>query len=258
MFVSRAHVLEVFFTKLVFNLKSEASKTYLSYAWWLLEPALLVAVFYIVFAIFLGKGNEDFVVFLVCGAIPFAWFDKSITNSAGSIIGGYGLINQASVPKALFPMLVVFQDAFKQSVVFVCMFAFLVANGMEVNWTTATVFAVILSQLLFVCAFALVVASITPFLPDFKLLISSLMLALMFGSGVFYSYLDVLKPEHRAFFLMNPMANLIKNYRQVLMENTVPDWTALGYICLFSAVVILIMNRYFKKRDTIYARLITQ
>jgi lipopolysaccharide transport system permease protein len=243
MFVSRAHILEVFFTKLVFNLKSEASKTYLSYAWWLLEPALLVAVFYIV-----GKGNEDFVVFLVCGAIPFAWFDKSITNSAGSIIGGYGLINQASVPKALFPMLVVFQDAFKQSVVFVCMFAFLVANGMEVNWTTATVFAVILSQLLFVCAFALVVASITPFLPDFKLLISSLMLALMFGSGVFYSYLDVLKPEHRAFFLMN----------QVLMENTAPDWTALGYICLFSAAVILIMNRYFKKRDTIYARLITQ
>ena len=37
MFISKAHLLEVFSIKLVFNLKSEASKTYLSYVWWLLE-----------------------------------------------------------------------------------------------------------------------------------------------------------------------------------------------------------------------------
>ena len=54
MFISRTHLVEVLFTKLVFNLKSEAAKTYLSYVWWLLEPALLVAVLYLVFAVFLA------------------------------------------------------------------------------------------------------------------------------------------------------------------------------------------------------------
>jgi lipopolysaccharide transport system permease protein len=258
MFVSRTHVIEVFFTKLVLNLKSEAAMTYLSFAWWLLEPALMVAVFYVVFGIFLAGGSTNYVVFLVCGIVPFSWLEKSVKNAAGSIAAGAGLISQASVPKALFPMLVVFQDAFKQLVVFSFMFVFLIANGMEVSWVTPLVVFVMVTQLLVISAFAMVVSAITPFFPDFRLLISTAMMALMLGSGVFYSYLDVLMPEHRSLFLMNPMANLIKNYRQVLMDNTPPDWAALGYICLFSIAVILLMNRYYKRTDTLYARLITQ
>jgi lipopolysaccharide transport system permease protein len=258
MFVSRAHTIEVFFTKLALNLKSEASKTYLSYAWWLLEPALMVAIYYIVFAIFLARGSADFVVFLVCGTIPFMWLDKSVRNAAGSISAGAGLISQASVPKPLFPMLVVFQDTVKQSVVFLCMFAFLGAYGMEITWVWLTVIFVILTQLLFICALCLLVAAITPFLPDFRFLVATAMTALMFGSGVFYSYQDVLQPNHQRYFLYNPVANLIKNYRQVLMENNIPDWSALGYICLFSIILILIMNRYYRTTDTLYARLINQ
>jgi lipopolysaccharide transport system permease protein len=84
------------------------------------------------------------------------------------------------------------------------------------------------------------------------------MLALLFGSGVFYSYKDVLLPEHQQLFLMNPLANLIKNYRQVLMDNMLPDWTALLNICLVSITLIIIMTLYYRKTDTIYARLIVQ
>ena len=58
-------------TKVTLNLKAEASKSYLSYLWWLLEPALFVAVLYVVFGIFLAKGTPNFVVFLMCGQIPF-------------------------------------------------------------------------------------------------------------------------------------------------------------------------------------------
>ena len=258
MFISKTHLLEVFFTKLVFNLKSEASKTYLSYVWWLLEPALMVAVLYVVFAIFLARGTEDFVIFLVCGKIPFLWFSKSVNNSSRSIITGRGLINQVSIPMPFFPMLVVFQDAVKQTVVFAAMAIFLVLYGMDISWVWLSTLFVIMTQFLLICAASLVAAAIIPFLPDFKYLISTAMMALMLGSGIFYSYKDVLLPQHQDLFLMNPIANLIKNYRQVLMENTLPDWSALMGICLASAVVIASMMLYFRKTGTIYARLIAQ
>ena len=60
------------------------------------------------------------------------------------------------------------------------------------------------------------------------------------------------------FFLMNPVANLIKNYRQVLMENTLPDWSALAGICLVSIALIIAMAIYYKKTGKLYARLIAQ
>lgn len=258
MFISKAHLVEVFFTKLVLNLKSEASQTYLSYAWWLLEPVLMVSVFYLVFSVFLARGTPDFVVFLVCGKIPFLWFSKSVINSSRSIIVGRGLINQVSIPMPFFPLLVVFQDAFKQTVVFAFMFIFVAMYGLDISWVWLSVLFVILTQLLLICAVSLVVAAITPFLPDFRYLIATAMLALMFGSGIFYNYKEVLLPEHQQLFLMNPIANLIKNYRQVLMENSLPDWFALAGISLASITLIIAMTLYYKKVGRLYARLIVQ
>lgn len=258
MFISKAHLVEVFFTKLVLNLKSEASQTYLSYVWWLLEPALMVAVFYLVFAVFLARSMPDFIIFLMCGKIPFLWFSKSISNASRSILVGRGLINQVSIPMPFFPMLVVFQDSFKQSIVFLFMFAFFAVYGLEITWVWFSLVFVILTQFLLIIAIAMVVAAITPFLPDFKYLIATALLALMFGSGIFYSYKDVLMPQHQQLFLMNPVANLIKNYRQVLMDNALPDWTALAGICLTSTVLIIVMALYYRKAGTIYARLIAQ
>jgi len=258
MFISKSHLLEVFFTKLFFNLKSEASKTYLSYAWWLLEPALMVGIYYVVFAILLARRTSDFVVFLVIGQIPFLWFSRSVTNASQSIISGRGLINQVAIPMPFFPLLVVCQDAVKQSVVFTLMFVVLLLLGLEFSWVWLSIVFVILTQLLLICAAALLVAAITPFLPDFKFLISTMMIALMFGSGIFYSYTEVLMPKHQEIFMLNPIANLINNYRQVLMENTLPNWTALGAICMMSLAVISLMTLYYRKTGTAYARLIAQ
>ncbi len=258
MFISRAHLAEVLFTKLVFNLKAEAAKTYLSYVWWLLEPALMVAVLYLVFAVFLGSRTPDFLIFLVCGKIPFLWFSKSVSNASRSIVAGGGLINQVSIPMPFFPILVVFQDAFKQTIVFAFMFSFFFLYGLDVTWVWLSVIFVILTQLLLIIALSLLVAAITPYLPDFRYLIATGMMALMLGSGIFYSYKNVLLPEHQQIFLMNPVANLVKNYRQVLMENIQPDWTALGTICLGSIVLIIVMALYYRKTDTSYARLIAQ
>jgi len=215
MFISRTHLLEVFFTKLVFNLKSEASKTYLGYIWWMLEPALMVAVLYLIFGVFLARGGPNFVVFLVCGKIPFLWFSKSVNNASNSILAGRGLINQAAIPKPFFPMLIVFQDSFKQIFVFTLMLIFISLYGLPASWMWLNLVFVIFTQFLLISAIALLFAAIVPFLPDFKYLIATGMMALMFGSGIFYSYKQVILPEHQRLFLLNPLANLIRNYPDV-------------------------------------------
>jgi len=258
MFISRRHLVDILFTKLVFNLKSEASKTYLSYVWWILEPALMVGVLFLVFGVFLGTRTPDFLIFLVCGKIPFLWFSKSINNASKSIVSGRGLINQVAIPMPFFPMLTILQDGFKQLVVFTLMIVFFLLVGLHVTWVWFSLVFVILTQLLLIASLSLLAAAIIPYLPDFRFLIATGMTALMLGSGIFYSYKSVVLPEHQKLFLMNPVANLIKNYRQVLMENTLPDWSALGAICLGSLILFAVMLLYFKKTGTTYARLIAQ
>jgi lipopolysaccharide transport system permease protein len=100
-----------------------------------------------------------------------------------------------------------------------------------------------------------VVAFVVPFARDLRYLIDAGLKMMMFGSGIFYSYKDVLLPEHREIFLMNPMANLIVNYRRVLMEDTVPMTGSLVVIALVSILVILLMSRVMKRHNNTLTRL---
>ena len=249
---------EVFITKLVFNLKSEVSKTYLGYLWWLVEPVLFVAAMYLVFGRFLQIRTEDFMLFLVCGQIPFMWFSKSVSNSSSSIVTGKGLISQVAIPKAFFPLLTVSQDLVKQFVVFVAMLGFVLAMGKGVTIHWLGLAPIIMVQFGLIVAVALFVSSIVPVFPDFRFLISTGLTIMMFGSGIFYEYEAVLKPEHRTIFQMNPMANLIKNYRDVLIHGQFPDWSALLAIAMFSIVIAAVMLLVLRRYDSAYARLIIQ
>lgn len=249
---------EVFFAKLFLNLKSETKKTYLGYAWWIIEPMMYVAVLYMVFGVFLHRGTSNFIVFLLCGKIPFLWFSKSVANASNSIFSGRGLINQIAIPKAFFATIVVAQDFVKQSVVFACLLVFLLAYGLQPSIEWLGVLPVVLAQLLLVLAVALFTSAVVPFVPDFKFIVNTGLMLLMFGSGVFYSYKEVLLEQHQALFLLNPVASLIKNYRQVIMDNSWPDWLALGYIGIGSAIFIALMLAFFNKNDSLYARLVIQ
>ncbi len=255
---TRKQLIEVFIVQLLFNLKSETRKTYLNYLWWVLEPALFTAVFYLVFAVFLSKGSDDFVLFLLCGKIPFLWFSKSVSNASNSIVAGKGLIHQIAIPKAYFPMLIVGQDFIKQLFVMAFLFIFLVYADKTPQLEWLYFIPIMITQLLLIIACSLVAAAITPFVPDFKFLINTGMMLLMFGSGIFYSYKDVINPKHQDLFLMNPLANLIKNYREVMLDYQAPDWNALAVISVCSILLILIMKLWFKVKDSAYARVVIQ
>jgi lipopolysaccharide transport system permease protein len=117
---------------------------------------------------------------------------------------------------------------------------------------------VLATQWLFILGAGMVCAGVVPLIPDFRFLIGTLLMLGMWGSGIFYSYKDVLIAKHQDLFLANPMANLIKNYRQVIIDGQWPDGTALTMIALFSLLLIVGMMGVFRRLETTYARLALQ
>jgi lipopolysaccharide transport system permease protein len=233
--------------KVRFSLRSEASQSYLSYAWWLLEPLLQMGVFYIVFDILLNRGTEDFVAFLLCGIIPWMWFSKSVNQAGTSISRGKGLISQTYLPKPFFPLVIIGQALVKQTFVFLLLFVFLFVYDYFPSIGWLWLIPIVITQLLLIIAISFVVAFVVPFARDIQYLIDAGLRMTMFGSGIFYSYKQVFLPEHREIFLMNPMANLIVNYRRVLMEDIEPLTGSLAIISLVSIVVIFLMTRVMKR-----------
>lgn len=252
------HFCQLVLVKVRLNLVSEASRSYLNYAWWILEPALFVAVFYVVFGMLLERGGPGFVTFLLCGKIPFLWYSRTISNSSGSILAGKGLINQVYIPKVFFPLVVIFQDFVKQFFVFCLLLVFLLLYGVEASPSWMYLPVVVLVQGLFIAASGFVAAAIVPVIPDFRYIIATGLMLLMFGSGIFYSYADVVQPQYQEVFLSNPLAALIKSYRQVLLDGLPPDFDRLAVIAVVSFCVIVVVSGVFARWNGAYSRLVVQ
>jgi len=249
------HYRQLVFVKVAANLQAEASRNYLSYLWWIFDPLLHMLVFYLVFGFLLQRGTENFVAFLLTGLIPWLWFNKTISNSMMSIVQGRGLMMQVHLPKMILPTIVICQDMVKQLVVILLLLVFLFLYGIPASWCWSALPLLMLTQILLVSAFAYVVAAIIPFLPDLRFLVGAGLQMMMFGSGVFYNE-DMIPVQYHRWFYMNPMANLLHNYRDIFLNNRWPDWQALVFISGGSLFVIFIMWLVIRRLDHVYPRVV--
>lgn len=240
--------------KVYANLRTEVSRYYLNYLWWLIEPILTMGTYYLVFGIFLSSKVEHFVPFLLIGLVSWQWFSHCVDHASSSIVGGKGLMLQVNIPKVFFPLEVIFRGTFKSLFVFFMLLLFLVFYPLPVTKTWFALPVLMLVEFLFILGFSIICAMIVPFIPDLKLVISSLLRLVMFGSGVFYNIDSVVLPQHRALLYVNPMAGLLINYREILMYGRWPDWTYLSYLAVCGVVLVLIAVSILFKLDHIYPR----
>ncbi|MGD8234208.1 ABC transporter permease [Vibrio sp. TRT 1302] len=249
--------LELIWVKASLNLRSEASVNYLSYAWWIIEPLLHMVVYYLVFAFLLARGSDNYVAFLLTGLIPWLWFSKTVSHTMGSILAGKELMNQLYVAKVFFPLTCLVQNTVKQGVVFLLLLVFLWVYGIEPELNWFYTIPIIFIQLMLISAISLLAALVVPFIRDMTFVIPTALQFLMFCSGIFFSHHDIPAGAQDLFFL-NPMAVILAAFRDVLVDGIAPNWGLLGYVFIFSFVLIVVAAWLYKRLEYVLPRVVLE
>ena len=219
-----------------FHLKGESRQYFLGYLWWVLEPLLYVAVFYLVFDILLGSRQPDFLYFLMVGKLTFIWFSKSVNQAAGSLEANKGLMAQTNLRKELFPLAVIHQGFYRQLAVF----GFLSIGGYLPSAVWLWLIPLTLLQAMLIAGCGLLGALLVSLRRDFRLVIQLGTVFLLFMSGIFWDLNTIADARLRDGLLMvNPLANLIDCYRQVLMLGEAPEAIRLAWV-LGESLLLLI------------------
>lgn len=222
-----------------FHLKGEARQYFLGYLWWILEPLLYVAVFYIVFEKLLQTRQPDFLYFLIVGKLSFIWFSKSVNQASNSLVVNKGLIAQVYMRKELLPMAVIHQGFYRQVVIFAFLLIWLLAGGYSPTSTWLWLIPIALIQALLVTGCGMLAALLVCLQRDFRFVVQMGTLFLLFMSGVFWDINAVADETARQWLLrLNPLAALINAYRQVLMLEIQPNLSILSW-ALFEAGVLM-------------------
>ncbi len=235
-------------------LRADAAKYFLGYIWWILEPLLFVAVFYVVFELILDSGRADFLVFLMCGKLVFIWFSKSVNQAANSITANKGLIGRINVTKTLFPLAVIQEGMYRQITVFLLLFCFLAFKGYPPTQAWFYLLPVIFVNYLMIVACSYIGACLVCVMRDFSMVISLSMTFLMFTSGVFWDARALGDPQKTELVLaVNPLAFIIDAYRQVLLHAAAPDWLHLLQIACGAIVLLVVVVAVMRKSSQFLA-----
>jgi len=246
--MSLAHTLSLIDIQARMSLKCEASRYFLGYLWWLLEPILYVMVFYLVFGVLLDSQGMEFIVFLMCGKLPFVWFSKTVIKASGSILDHVGLIGLTDLPKAMFPLMVAHEGLYKQVAVFALLAVVTLGAGYQPTLAWLWLFPLVAANYLMIVAISLAAAFMVPLFRDLVMMITLGMTLLLFVSGVFWDPRALDPAVMELIFIINPLAFFLDAYRQVMMHGLAPDLPhLLALTALFGvlfAVMLCLLHRY--------------
>jgi lipopolysaccharide transport system permease protein len=63
-------------------------------------------------------------------------------------------------------------------------------------------------------------------------------------------------PRYQALVNLNPFTPLVRSYRRIILEGTLPDWRGLAYFSIFAAASFLIGYWWFAKSRKNFADVI--
>lgn len=236
------------------KLKAEASRYYIGYVWWVLEPFLYLFAFYVLFVHVIPRENGDeFVTLFLCGIIVWKWFDSGGKAASTAIDQNRGVWGRINIPLLVFPLIEVVDSTVKFVIVLIIFLLYLLATGANLGWAIVAVPLLMLVQFSLVFSWGVLLSSIVPIFPDLKNLLPHLHMVLFFLSGVFFD-VNRLSSENKEILSFNPVLLMIDGYRGAILQNRWPALSDFLYLVSLSFVVFLVAVTLIKLCRPLYSR----
>ncbi|HVG31170.1 MAG TPA: ABC transporter permease [Pyrinomonadaceae bacterium] len=233
----------------------------LGFAWAMLTPAVMIAIYTFIFAGLFGarfgaQGSAwDYALYLFCGLLPWTAFQESAQGAATVIVSHANLVKRVVFPLEALPVSQVLAAHATQMFGTVVLVVATVVIRRELHASLLWLPALVVPQLLFVLGASWFVASLGVFLRDTAQAIGLVLVAWFFLTPIIYPE-QVVPARYQRFVGLNPFATLVANYRRVILEGSPPDWRGLAYFTLVAVVVFLAGYWWFAKSRKNFADVI--
>ena len=239
------------------ELRSRQVTNVLGNLWHLLNPALSIGVYYVIFGLFLDVGNRssgNFFLFLTVGLFVFQFTQKATTDGAKSIINNLGLLRAIKFPRAMLPITSTVTETVAFWPSFLVIY-FIGAVSVGVRWEWLVLPAIIAVQAVFNMGSAMIAARLTTHFHDTTQILPFFFRLLLYASGVIFnvdSYAEGNKTIE-LLFTLNPMYCFISVARWTVM-GTPLKFEHVASMLIWTVGILVLGFLWFRAAEERYAR----
>jgi teichoic acid transport system permease protein len=206
--------------------RAKHANSFLGSGWYLLNPLLQLAVYYLIFGVILqtDRNVDNFIGFLAAGIFIFQYSQRAITGGASSISRNLSLIRSLQFPRALLPISAVLREAMALRIALLAAIAIMLLSGEHLTPWWLLAIPVLLLQTMFNLGGAFIAARLADKVRDLENILPFLFRLAFYGSGVLFLVDRIMRArpalrQYEWLFIANPFYSYISLVRHYTMPS---------------------------------------
>lgn len=225
------------------DLKVRYSTSALGYLWSLIDPLVMAAIYWFVFAVILDRpfGHQPYIVFLLTGLLPWVWFNGAVSDATVAFSRNAKLIRSTTIPRTIWVGRLVLSKGIEFLLSIPVLAIFAIANlsqGATLHVEALWWLLAIPLQAVLVLGIGLLVAPLVMFFRDLERAVKLALRFLFYASPIVYGLQD-LPDELRPWAAFNPLAGIFSLYRAAFFPEEL-DWFAVAVSAAMSVALLVI------------------
>lgn len=218
----------------------------LGFAWTLVNPIIFMAIYTLVFSVYLRVHVEHYPMYLLAGLVPWGWLSGAVLAGTTSILDGRFYVGKTLFPTIVLVIVPVVSNAVNFLLSLVVLFAF--GAVLHMHWGLPLLWlpALVLIELILVSGVVMLLATLNVFYRDMQQLMTYGLTAMMYVTPIFYLRSQV-PDKFQPLVVWNPFAALMSGFQDVFYANRFPSMPDLAYALCFSLVLLAIAYGTFNR-----------
>ncbi|HQZ14590.1 MAG TPA: ABC transporter permease [Acidimicrobiia bacterium] len=206
------------------ELKVKYKNSILGFFWTMLNPALYIVIFWLVFTRFIPNGIPEFVIFFASGLLVWNLFVNSLNGATSSVVANAGIVKKVYFPREILPLSAVGASIVHYLLQVIVLIGMLFAFQHNIDWTMVWLLPIALVTLIiFVASLGILLSAVNVYARDMQHLLELILLAWFWITPVVYyarklpseGFVGIIGSIIRA----NPISAVILTFQRVIYND---------------------------------------
>lgn len=229
------------------DFQKKYKRTALGMVWSVLSPLLTLLVMKLVFTNFFGRHTPHYTIYLLSGNIVMSYYREATKQGMSSLISNRKIIEKINIPKYLFLFSKNVSALVNFALTIVVYFVFCIFDHIHFGFHMLALIYPILCLVMLNLGVGMILSALYVFFRDIQYLYDVFLMLLQYVSAIFYT-IDKFSPSMQRMFLINPVYDIIKYFRVVVINGNIPSpafhLLLFGYASIFFIIGCVIYKKY--------------
>jgi lipopolysaccharide transport system permease protein len=242
---------DLFYFLVLRDVKVLYAQTILGFAWAILNPAIQIILFTVIFGKIANVPTDGIPYFLfsTVAIIPWTYMSEAMIHSSQSLVSEQGMLGKVYLPRMIYPLTPLFSKLVDFTISLLLLIGVLLYYKVTPTWNLLLLPAFVAYMMLIPAGIGMWLSSLAVRFRDVKFAMSFIMRLLIYTAPVLYTASSI-PAQYRFLYSLNPIVGVIEGYRACLLGGPIP-WAFILPGMVTGVLLLLSGAMYFRRMERV-------